>query len=98
MPDENGYLRKEEERALADKEIGFAFRRAFCTAHNSKREVEEMAFTLVAEKMLRWLSRADLDGISSFAGIDIEKPFAVPDYLKRIFFEKELGRERPKPG
>ena len=69
----------EEERALADPHLGRAFKMAMINDANTS--VEKLAFMIVAEKMLRWLSADQLIDIESFAGIDMAAPFRPAKFL-----------------
>ena len=69
----------EEERALADPAIGRAFKMAMI--NDAKTKSEKLAFMIVAEKMLTWLSDGQLIDIESFAGIDMTAPFRPAKFL-----------------
>jgi hypothetical protein len=72
-------LTDEEERALADPHLGRAFKMAMI--NDVKTRSEKLAFMIVAEKMLRWLSDGQLIDIESFAGVDMKEPFRPAKFL-----------------
>jgi hypothetical protein len=75
-------ITKDEERALADPALGKAFRLAMTNC--ARTQTEKLAFGIVAERMLRFLSEADLDNIESFAGMNLRDPFKRPEWLKDV--------------